>query len=83
METNNQEIEKQVVDVIRQKLGSKNIEIDRSSGLVSDLKLDSIDLPEAVIEIEKSFGLQFQDSDFDKLETVGDLIDLVETYQRN
>ncbi len=42
-----------------------------------DLEVDSLDLVELAQIIEDDYGVEVQDSDLDKIETVGDVVDLV------
>ena len=42
-----------------------------------DLEVDSLDLVELAQIVEDEYGVELADSDLDKLETVGDAIDLI------
>ncbi|HLM30857.1 MAG TPA: acyl carrier protein [Solirubrobacterales bacterium] len=42
-----------------------------------DLDIDSLDLVELAQIVEDEYGVEVQDSDLDKVKTVGDVIDLV------
>ncbi len=42
-----------------------------------DLEVDSLDLVELAQIIEDDYKVEIQDSDLDKIETVGDVVDLV------
>ncbi len=42
-----------------------------------DLEVDSLDLVELAQIIEDEYKVEVQDSDLDKIETVGDVVDLV------
>lgn len=42
-----------------------------------DLDLDSLDLAELVMAAEEEFDVQVKDDDFDRLETIGDVVDLL------
>ena len=59
--------------------------VDESVGDLSDdqnlregLKLDSIDLLSTSIEVQNELNISLNSADFDSLETVGDLLDLLE-----
>ena len=54
-----------------------NIDINESTNL-SSLGLDSLDLVEITLEIEDKFHIEFTSSDIAKLETVKDVILLIE-----
>jgi len=42
-----------------------------------DLDVDSLDLVELAQIVEDEYGVELSDSDMDKLETVGDVVDLI------
>jgi acyl carrier protein len=42
-----------------------------------DLEVDSLDLVELAQIVEDEYGVEIKDSDLDKVETVGDVIDLI------
>jgi acyl carrier protein len=42
-----------------------------------DLDIDSLDLVELAQIVEDEYGVEVQDADLDKVQTVGDVIDLV------
>lgn len=48
--------------------------------LVDDLELSSIDYFEIMVEIETTFRIRFKERDLQELETVGDVVKLVEKY---
>lgn len=59
--------------------------VDESVGELTDdlnlregLKLDSIDLLSTSIEVQNELNITLNSADFDELETVGDLLDLLE-----
>jgi acyl carrier protein len=43
----------------------------------SDLDIDSLDLVELAQIVEDEYGVEITDADMDKLETVGDVVDLI------
>lgn len=46
--------------------------------LIEDLGLNSIAMLYMALELETEFGIKFDNSDFDSLRTVGDVLDKVE-----
>lgn len=53
--------------------------IEESSSLKDDLGIDSLDAVEIVLEIETRFDIKVSDEEIAKLNTVKDIIDLVES----
>ena len=43
-----------------------------------DLKADSLDIVELVMALEDEFDIKIPDEDYDKIKTVGDVIDYIE-----
>jgi acyl carrier protein len=65
------EIESAIIDALK-RASPKPIEPDRTSDLVADLGLSSIDILEAVAELEDRFGLSVPASDLSAFKTVSD-----------
>jgi acyl carrier protein len=58
--------------------GASREDITREANLFSDLGLDSLDLVEAILNIEAEFDLDIPDSAMDRFNTVQDLVSYVE-----
>ena len=52
------------------------------SELIADLGLNSIAMLYMALELEKEFGIKFDNSDFEALRTVGDVLTKVEKKQK-
>ncbi len=65
-----------IIEVLKAKFEAENI--DMNTRFKEDLKADSIDLYQMVIEIEDEYGISIADEDAMKIETVSDLIDVLE-----
>ncbi len=70
--------EDKVIGIVSEQLGVPKEEVSRASSFVDDLKADSLDVVELVMEFEDEFGIQIPDEDYDKIKTVGDAIDYIE-----
>ncbi len=57
--------------------------IELTHKLGKDLAADSLDLVCIAIEIEKEFGIVINDSEIELVETVGELIEMVEKSVKN
>ncbi len=66
-----------VKDIIQYKLGLEENQLHHKANFQDDLGIDSLDLIELRMEIEKKFGIAITDEDAEKLLTVGDIIDHV------
>ena len=68
-------IESSVKKIISEKLGILESQISDSASFQSDLEIDSLDLYEVIMVIEKEFDLKIPDEEAEKLTSVGKLID--------
>lgn len=68
------------LDKIREIL-SEQLSVDAESintdTTIEDLGADSLDLVEAVMNIEEEFGVRIDDSDIENLKTVGDFLNYI------
>ena len=73
-------LQDKVRSIIASKLGLGEDEVTPEKNLANDLGADSLDVVELSMELEREFNLKFEDSDTDKIQTVGDLYKLIEEY---
>ena len=69
--------EVKVIGIVSEQLGVPQEEISRTSHFVDDLKADSLDVVELVMEFEDEFGITIPDDDYEKIQTVGDAVDYI------
>ena len=75
------EIQSKVVEIIVDTLGVKESEVVREASFTAHLGADSLDQVELIMEFEKAFDLQIPDGDAEKIQTVGDAIDYIESHK--
>lgn len=75
-----QDIEKKVTDILVNKLGVEPEEVKSEANFREDLGGDSLDLVVVVMEIEKDFSISVTDEEADQMNTVADIIGMVERY---
>jgi acyl carrier protein len=71
-----QSVENRVIAILRESTGAQG-EITRATSLKADLGFDELDSVEMVMELEDAFGDVITDSEAERLQTVGDVIDLI------
>ena len=71
-------IEERVVAIVSEQLSIPKEEVSRPNSFVDDLKADSLDVVELVMEFEDEFEITIPDDDYEKIKTVGDAIDYIE-----
>ena len=70
-------VEEKVIGIVSEQLGVPKEEVIRESSFVDDLKADSLDVVELVMEFEDEFELTIPDDDYEKIRTVGNAIDYI------
>lgn len=73
-------IQDKTKSIIASKLGLNEDEITPEKNLTNDLGADSLDVVELSMDLEREFNLKFEDTDTEKIQTVGDLFKLIENY---
>ena len=72
-------ISDKIKKVIADHLGNDLKEITEDANFVDDLGADSLDTIELVMALEQEFGFEINDSDAEKITTVGDAIKFIES----
>ena len=70
-----------VKELIEEKLNLEGVEITPDSKFKEDLEVDSLDLFELVMALEDEFGVEIPTEDLEKIATVGDIIEYIESKQ--
>lgn len=68
------DLKTKVTDIIVKKLGVEESQVTESANFTKDLGADSLDTVELIMEFEKEFDITIEDSDAEKIQTVGDVI---------
>jgi acyl carrier protein len=74
-------IEEKVIGIVSEQLNIPKEDIKSASNFVADLKADSLDLVELVMEFEDNFGVQIPEADQAKIMTVGDAVKYITEKQ--
>ncbi len=72
-----QEINVRVKKIFTDRTSIENTELIDTALFSDDLGIDSLDLFEILMEIEKEFQIHIPDEDAEKIHTVGSLIDYI------
>ncbi len=73
----NEETINRVRNLIAESLGVNPAEVVPSASFIDDLGVDSLDIVELVMAIEKDFSIEIPDDDAEKISTVQDAIDYI------
>ena len=65
------------------KLAEENLDVDTANldfeSKISDMDIDSIDLVDFIMVIEEEFEIEFTDEELDEIETLSDIVSLIES----
>jgi acyl carrier protein len=73
------DVESRVHEIIINKLGVEESQITPNASFINDLGADSLDTVELIMEFEKSFNITIDDSDAEKIQTVGDAVSYLQS----
>ena len=73
------EIEQQVIEIVAEQFCQEVENVKLESDVYKDFHADSLDTVELVIEVEDEFDLAIPDEDVDKMRTVGQMVDYVDS----
>jgi acyl carrier protein len=68
-------VEERVVNIVAEQLGVDKDKIKPESNFVNDLGADSLDTVELVMELEEEFDINIADDQAEKIQTVGEAIE--------
>jgi len=75
-------IEERVKKIIAEQLGVNEGEITNESSFVDDLGADSLDTVELVMALEEEFGTEIPDEEAEKITTVQQAIDYIQSHNK-
>ncbi len=67
-----------VKEIIVNKLGVEETQVTLEASFTKDLGADSLDTVELIMEFEKEFDITIEDSEAEKIQTVGDVVSFLE-----
>lgn len=68
-----------VQDIVAEKLGIEKSKITLEASFIEDLGADSLDTVELIMRMEEVFGISIPDEEAEKLKTVGDVVNYLDT----
>ena len=68
--------------IVAEQLGADESKIVPSARFTDDLNADSLDLVEMIMSLEEEFGVEIPDEDAEKIVSVQDAIDYIDTHSQ-
>lgn len=68
------DVKQKVTEIIVKKLGVEESQVTDEANFTKDLGADSLDTVELIMEFEKEFNLTIEDSEAEKILSVGDVV---------
>jgi acyl carrier protein len=76
-------VEQRVIAIVSDHFAYDKEKIKRSTTFIEDIGADSLDIVEFVMELEEEFDIQIPDDQAEKIKTVGEAIEYIETAIKN
>jgi len=70
-----------VRDIIVEALSCDEAEVTPQTNLIEDLEADSLEIVELAMAIQESLGVGIEDEDLEKIHTVQDILDYINSKQ--
>ncbi|MFC0014309.1 MULTISPECIES: acyl carrier protein [Allobacillus] len=70
-----------VKNLIVERLDVDETKVTENASFKDDLEADSLDVVELIMELEDEFDLEIADEDAEKIETVGDAVNYINSNQ--
>ncbi|MGH9340724.1 MAG: acyl carrier protein [Acidobacteriota bacterium] len=75
-------VDEQVKSIIVDQLGVNESDVTLDAHFVDDLGADSLDTVELVMKFEEDFDIEIPDEDAEKIQTVQDAVDYIQSHQK-
>jgi len=75
-------VEERVKKIVVEQLGVKEEEVSNESSFVDDLGADSLDTVELVMALEEEFECEIPDEEAEKIRTVQDVVNYIESHKQ-
>lgn len=74
------EMETRLKKIVAEQLGVDESKVVPTARFTDDLNADSLDLVEMIMSLEEEFGVEIPDEDAEKILTVGDALEYIDSH---
>ena len=67
--------------IVSEQLNISPEKITPESSIIDDLGADSLDVVELVMALEENFGVEIPDEEAEKIATIGDIVNYIESHK--
>ena len=75
-------VEQRVREIVAEQLERDVNEVTNTASFIDDLGADSLDIVELVMKMEEEFGIEIPDEEAEKIKTVNDVIQYIQTHKK-
>ena len=72
-----EQLKLELAQILEESVGEEYPDLQESSSLINDLKLDSVDILSTTIEIQSRYGIVIESSEVANISTVGDVLNMI------
>jgi len=76
-------VQDRVTDIVAEQLGVDRDKVSTETSFVNDLGADSLDTVELVMELEEEFDITIPDEAAEKIQTVGQAVEHIESHVKS
>jgi len=73
-------VEEIIAQIVIDRLGAKEEEINKDASFIEDLGADSLDAAELIMAFEDGFDIEIPDEDAEKITTVGEAVEYIKAH---
>lgn len=77
------EMEDRLKKIVAEQLGVDEAKVVAGARFIDDLNADSLDLVEMIMSLEEEFGVEIPDEDAEKILTVQDALEYIDSHKES